>query len=661
MKKLQTANIPQREREAQLREVRLLQHLRHPNIVNYHESFEDKGNLCIVMEYCERGDLYQELKRAKGRMLPEKVVLDWFVQMSLALHYLHSKKVLHRDLKTQNIFLTTDGQIKLGDFGIAKVLDGTAAFAMTVIGTPYYMSPELYNNKPYSFKSDSWSMGCILYEMAALKHAFDAKNITALGQRVCRGQYAPVPPSFGSVVKNLIKGLLSPSPMQRPSMAQILSKPAISNRIHNMLESCYGISASNCRAISSQPDTPLGKLCAQLDALSIQPPVSAEADPVQMVRRLKEEELRQEETRRNRVQAQLNRLNPRAPQQRQHQRGAPRAARHQRAPAPAAKHRRKPESTDQQAVRALDQFVPGPKELEGAEVQSQAALKARNELLDIQKRLEALQELQSKLNHMDGQVEALAPVAPAAPPARDPAAREPPANSQLPQRRFSSPEPAPGRCNESRAVELMSAKERVLWRKEQERAEKQKLYEQELEAARRSNACNNVLAAERKNMEYGRAVPEDKPATHAAVEEEEEEHMREEIEAELHKQLLESTARICQLKTEHGGYEDTDGLTSSGSGSEEDSDLSDSDEDPSEMSGNLDARSQVLQKRCKDALGDKFETVYRYLKQTREQNDATSDEAEDRMEQELLGLVGEEMMGYVKLVDQLIFIEQCLM
>lgn len=660
MKKLQTANIPQREREAQLREVRLLQHLRHPNIVNYHESFEDKNqNLCIVMEYCERGDLYQELKRAKGRNLPEKVVLDWFVQMVLALHYLHSKKVLHRDLKTQNIFLTNDGQIKLGDFGIAKVLDGTAAFAMTVIGTPYYMSPELYNNKPYSFKSDSWSMGCILYEMAALRHAFDAKNITALGQRVCRGQYAPLPASFGSVVKNLVKGLLSPSPMQRPSMAQILSKPAISNRIHGMLESCYGINASNSRAISSKPETPLGKLCAQLDALSIQPPVSAEADPVQMVRRLKEEELREEETRRNRVQAQLNRLNPRARQApqpaRRHARepsgGAPRAARHQQG---AGHKQRRRESTEQQAVRALDQFHPKPSKdvVSSPEVQSEAAVKARNELLDIQKRLEALQALQSKLNHMDGQVEALAPTQ---------AAPEPPKDdpSLLPQPRYAAAE-RPAASNESREdrpVVVMSTKERVLWRKEQERAEKQRIYEQELREARRRNADHNVVAEERKKLEYG--VPANVGAPNP-----DEEGAREAIEAELQAQLLESTARIEQLKTEHGGYEDeeeededTEGLTSDS----EEYEVSEEDEDPSEMSGNLDARSQVLQKRCRDALGDNFEKVYQFLKVTREQNEATSDEAEDAMERDLCKLVGADMMGYVKLVDQLIFIEQCLM
>ena len=82
----------------------------------------------------------------------------------MALLFLHKQKILHRDLKTQNIFLKGD-RLKLGDFGIAKVLDDTKDFANTCIGTPYYMSPELFKNEPYSYKSDVWAFGCIIYEM----------------------------------------------------------------------------------------------------------------------------------------------------------------------------------------------------------------------------------------------------------------------------------------------------------------------------------------------------------------------------------------------------------------------------------------------------------------------------------------------------------------
>lgn len=441
-------------------------------------------------------------------------------------------------------------------------------------------------------------------------------------------------------------------------MAQILSKPAIAQRIHAMLESCYGITARNARAVSSKPDTPLGKLCAQLDALSIQPPAPEESDPIQKVRRLKEDELREEEKRRSRVQAQLARLNPRA-RQIAHP-PAPQAARHHRAAG--HKQRKPPVSTEQQAVRDLDRFVPRePRDrVVVPDVQSEAALKARNELMDIQKRLEALQQLQSKLNQMDGQVEALAPEEPVA-------AVLAPELSFLPQPRYHGTNGSKAEADE--VDTQMSAKERVLLRKEAERLEKQKEYEEQLLQARKMNSENNVVAEERKKHQYGMErpkvldarvpCPEDRPARRPS-----EVEAIMEIEAELTKQLMESTARIEQLKIEHGGYDeevedpDTDGLTSE---SEEDFDLSEDEDDPSEMSGNLDARAQGLQKRCMEALGDKFERVYTYLKQAREgYDDAISEEAEAAMDNELHDLVGADLMGYVKLVDQLIFIEDCL-
>ena len=145
--------------------------MRHPYIITYKESFMDKRCLCIVMDYADGGDLYTKIANQKkiGKVCySEDQILDWFVQMALAIKHIHDRKILHRDLKSQNIFLTKKGMIKLGDFGIARVLSDTRSKAKTVVGTPYYLSPEIIQSQPYSFKSDIWSLGVLLYEMCAL-------------------------------------------------------------------------------------------------------------------------------------------------------------------------------------------------------------------------------------------------------------------------------------------------------------------------------------------------------------------------------------------------------------------------------------------------------------------------------------------------------------
>ena len=121
--------------------MQLLRALKHPSIVSHHESFLSAGSLCIVMDYCSAGDLHTILQRRRGAPLPEDTILDWFVQICLAIKHIHDRKVLHRDIKLQNIFVAGNGLLKLGDFGVSKVLNSTQALAATRVGTPYYLSP----------------------------------------------------------------------------------------------------------------------------------------------------------------------------------------------------------------------------------------------------------------------------------------------------------------------------------------------------------------------------------------------------------------------------------------------------------------------------------------------------------------------------------------
>jgi NIMA (never in mitosis gene a)-related kinase 1/4/5 len=121
--------------------LQLLKALKHPNIVSYRESFLVAGNLCIVMDFCAQGDLHSILEKRRGVSLPEETILDWFVQICLAIKHVHDRKIVHRDIKLQNIFVASNGLLKLGDFGVSKVLNSTQALATTRVGTPYYLSP----------------------------------------------------------------------------------------------------------------------------------------------------------------------------------------------------------------------------------------------------------------------------------------------------------------------------------------------------------------------------------------------------------------------------------------------------------------------------------------------------------------------------------------
>ena len=250
VKIIKIKNIPKKEREATKNEVDLLKKLNHPNIVRYIDSFlsKNKESLCISMEYCDGGDLATQIKNAKRNLFNESKILHWFVQIALGLHYMHTNRVLHRDLKTQNIFLLGNGRLVLGDLGISKVLEGTMDFAQTCIGTPYYMSPEIFQNKPYSYKSDVWALGCVLYEMTTLNHAFDEKSLNGLAQKIIKGRYPSIHAKYSRNLADLIAQMLSTNPMQRPDMDQILRKPFIKKHIINFFVD-----------ISSRPSNSIGE------------------------------------------------------------------------------------------------------------------------------------------------------------------------------------------------------------------------------------------------------------------------------------------------------------------------------------------------------------------------------------------------------------------
>ena len=176
------------------------------------------------------------IKQQKGVLFPEHTVVSWTKQLCGALAYIHGKRILHRDIKSQNVFLTGDrSNVKLGDFGVATLLQSTHAMAKTVIGTPHYLSPEICSGSPYSNKSDIWALGCLIYEMASLKHAFNGTNIAQVALRILTGSYDPLPPTYSPQLAAMVSHILQQAPKDRPSATLLLRSPifTISTSAHH--------------------------------------------------------------------------------------------------------------------------------------------------------------------------------------------------------------------------------------------------------------------------------------------------------------------------------------------------------------------------------------------------------------------------------------------
>jgi len=170
-------------------EVRILSSLSHPNIVQYLDSARQQGELCIWMEYCEGGTLALAIKRRAGTPFETAVVVRWLHQLASALTYVHAECILHRDLKTANVFLTASGDIKLGDFGLSRTLSTYTHFATSVVGTPYYMAPEVLASESYAHAADCWSLGVILFELLTLRRPFDGTSFGSIMSRISRCEY----------------------------------------------------------------------------------------------------------------------------------------------------------------------------------------------------------------------------------------------------------------------------------------------------------------------------------------------------------------------------------------------------------------------------------------------------------------------------------------
>ncbi|XP_041798752.1 serine/threonine-protein kinase Nek11 isoform X2 [Chelmon rostratus] len=216
-------------------EAHLLSQLHHPAILAFYHSFLERDAFCIVTEFCQDRDLDCKLEevRQAGQSLPELQVIDWLVQLLLGLHYMHDRRILHRDLKAKNVFLKRN-LVKIGDFGVSCLLMGSCDLATTFTGTPCYMSPEVLNHQGYDSKSDVWALGCLLYEMCSLTHAFQGPNFLSVVMKIVEGETPTLPAGYSQDLNSVLLRMLQKPPASRPSAVQLLKTRFLEEHMKKM-------------------------------------------------------------------------------------------------------------------------------------------------------------------------------------------------------------------------------------------------------------------------------------------------------------------------------------------------------------------------------------------------------------------------------------------
>ena len=251
MKRVTISGLGKKERENALNEIRLIASLNHKNIIGYKEAFYDEKSMTlnIVMEYADDGDLSSKIKyNIKNHLVfEESTIWKILIQLLEGLKYLNTKKIMHRDLKSANLFLTKKGVLKIGDLNVSKI--AKLGMAVTQIGTPFYAAPEIWQDKAYDYKCDIWSCGVIIYEIATLRTPFRGTSLNELYQNILHGSYIPISNRYSDDLHKIISYMLQVDPYRRYNIDELLNSDIIKRKIKD-----YGLIDNNNNVNNDQKD-----------------------------------------------------------------------------------------------------------------------------------------------------------------------------------------------------------------------------------------------------------------------------------------------------------------------------------------------------------------------------------------------------------------------
>ncbi|KAL0904969.1 hypothetical protein M5K25_027136 [Dendrobium thyrsiflorum] len=229
IKQVSLENIPQEDLNIIMQEIDLLKNLNHKNIVKYLGSLKTKTHLHIILEYVENGSLANIIKPSNFGPFPETLVPVYISQVLEGLVYLHEQGVIHRDIKGANILTTKEGLVKLADFGVATKLNEADLNTHSVVGTPYWMAPEVIEMSGVCAASDIWSVGCTVLELlTCVPPYYDLQPMPALF-RIVQDPHPPIPEGLSADLTDFLWQCFKKDAMQRPDAKTLLQHPWIQN------------------------------------------------------------------------------------------------------------------------------------------------------------------------------------------------------------------------------------------------------------------------------------------------------------------------------------------------------------------------------------------------------------------------------------------------